>query len=710
MSKNKNSKGKRSIKSSLMNYLRDAPSAGFNPRQIAAALEVSSKQDKAALQQAIEELVKAGKLAEEGRGKFKAVNQSYSIEGKVDITRSGGAYVITDQLEEDVYIAPRNTANALPGDRVKVSLFAHRQGKKQTGEIVEILERGKTSYVGVIDISDRFSFVVPDDSKMPVDIFIPPGKEGNATDKYKVLVEITGWPQKYKNPIGIVVEVLGPPGEHSTEIHSIIAEFGLPGAFSEEVEQEADALSDEVTAKDINERKDFRTTTTFTIDPEDAKDFDDAISFKKLDNGNYEIGVHIADVTHYVKPGTKLDDEALDRATSVYLVDRVIPMLPERLSNGLCSLRPKEDKFTYSAVFELDSDAVVKSEWFGKTLIHSDHRFSYEGAQKVLEQGEGIYAEELLILNDVAHKLRKEKVKAGAISFETEEVKFVLDKEGFPVDIKKKERKDAHKLIEEYMLLANRKVAEFVGTAGETVDDNPYIYRVHDTPAEDKLLAFAKVANTFGYKFPVHALDQAPAAFNKILRDIQGRPEQALLQSLALRSMPKAFYTSKKSGHFGLAFQYYTHFTSPIRRYPDVVAHRLLTQHLDKKKPLDQENIEAIAKHSSERELRATDAERASIKYKQVQYMKERIGEVFEGIITGVTEWGIYVETTEAKCEGMIRVSEMNDDFYELDEVNYILRGRNTGKTYRLGDKLQIEVKVANLAKRTLDYGLVEEG
>jgi len=676
---------------------------------MADRLELRSSAEKTALIDALEELLQEGALEEIKRGKYKSLSITQYAEGRVDMTKSGSAYIIIDGVDEDIYISPSKMKGAFQGDTVKVLLYARSKNRRPEGEVVEILQRKKEQFTGILQVHEKFAFLVPDSKKIPVDIFVPISRLNGAKNGEKVLVKVLEWASEgSKSPIGEVIKIFGKPGEHFAEMNAIIAEFDLPEEFPYEVEKEAKAIPEEITEEEIAKRWDFRGTPTFTIDPEDAKDFDDALSVKKTTAG-WEIGIHIADVSHYVKENTALDKEALERGTSVYLVDRVIPMLPENLSNNLCSLRPDEDKLCFSVVVTLDENANIKKEWYGRTVIRSLKRFSYEEAQTVLETGEGVYAAELLRLNSLAYKLREKKFAHGAISFESEEVKFILDKNGKPTGVYKKVRKDAHKLIEDFMLLANRKVAEFIFKKDEELHDRPFVYRVHDTPAEEKLANFSRVAARFGHVLNFSTPKSVANSMNKLLAEIEGKPEQNILQNLAIRSMPKAFYTTHKSSHYGLAFDYYTHFTSPIRRFPDVIAHRLLARYLEGKKGMDQDYIESQAKHSSEMEIRAAEAERASIKYKQVEYMLDKIGDVFEGLISGVTDWGIYVEIIENKCEGMVRMSSLDDDYYVLDEAHYIIRGTNSGKMYQLGDIVKVKVIEANLQQRTIDFAFAEE-
>ena len=576
------------------------------------------------------------------------------------MTADGAAFIVPDdEFEKDVFVSARKLHNALNGDKVKVYIYAKKRGRKNEGEVVEIIQRLKTDFIGVIKISDRFAFVTVDDKKMLHDIFVPLSDLDGAKNGQKVQVAITDWPEGAKNPIGKIINILGTQGENNTEMNAILAQYGFPLSFPPEVEKEASDIPEQITEDELKNRRDFRETATFTIDPADAKDFDDAISFKKLPNGNYEIGVHIADVSHYVQPKTYLDKEAYSRATSVYLVDRVIPMLPERLSNGVCSLRPHEDKLCFAAVFELDDAANIVEEWFGRTVIHSDRRFSYEEAQEVIENKEGDYVEEILKLNELAYILRDKKFKNGAISFESTEVKFKLDEKGKPVGVYVKERKDAHKLIEEFMLLANKKVAEFIAKKGKGKAKYTFVYRSHDSPNLENLGNFALFAARFGYKINMKSDKDIAKSLNFLMEDVEGKKEQNVLTQLAIRSMAKAVYTTKKTSHYGLAFDHYTHFTSPIRRYPDVMVHRLLAAYLNGERSANEDEYETAASHSSAMEKRAADAERASIKYKQVEYLEDNVGKLYMGIISGVTEWGMYVELIENKCEGMIRLKDI---------------------------------------------------
>ncbi|ARS40062.1 ribonuclease R [Sphingobacteriaceae bacterium GW460-11-11-14-LB5] len=682
----------------------------LNYKQVSAKLNLNDQESRETILEILKEGKSAGIFLEPEKGKFKLKELQNFIIGTVDMTADGSAYIVPeDEFEKDIFVAPRKLKNALHGDTVKAYVFAKKSGRKNDGEVVEIIKRAKSDFTGVIKISDRFAFVIADDKKMMHDIFVPLADTHEAKNGQRVLVTLSDWPESAKNPIGIVKHVLGNQGENNTEMNAILAQYGFPLEFPPQVEREANAIPEEIPAAEIAKRKDFRNVLTFTIDPADAKDFDDAISYQKLPNGNHEIGVHIADVSHYVIQGTELDKEAYSRATSVYLVDRVIPMLPERLSNGVCSLRPHEDKLCFAAVFELDEQANIQSEWYGRTVIHSDRRFSYEEAQEVIENKEGDYAKEILKLNELAYILRDRKFKNGAISFESTEVKFKLDEAGKPIGVYVKERKDAHKLIEDYMLLANRKVAEFIAKKTKGKDKLTFVYRVHDSPNMETLNTFATFASRFGYKINTKSDKEIAKSLNNLMNDVEGKKEQNILTSLAIRSMAKAIYSTKKTSHYGLAFEYYTHFTSPIRRYPDVMAHRLLQTYLDGGKSADMEFYEVACVHSSAMEKRAADAERASIKYKQAEYLENNIGTAYKGIISGVTEWGMYVEIEENKCEGMIRLRDISDDFYVLDEKNYCIVGQRKKKKYQLGDEVMIRVKKVDLSKRQIDFTLIPD-
>ncbi|RQP18313.1 MAG: ribonuclease R [Parapedobacter sp.] len=680
----------------------------LNYKQVAAKLNLTDTESRNTIQDILQEEARMGSFKEVEKGKYILKELKAFVVGRVDMTADGSAFIVPeDEFEDDIYIAPRKLRQALHGDRVKVHAYEKRRGKRKEGEVVEILERARTEFTGTINISPRFAFLIADDRKMLNDIFVPLADLNGAQDGEKVVVAITEWPQDSKNPVGRVKHVLGKKGENDTEMNAILADFGFPLAFPANVEKEATAFPSVISPEEITKRRDFRPVTTFTIDPADAKDFDDALSFQQLPNGNYEIGVHIADVTHFVRPDLPLDKEAFERGTSVYLVDRVIPMLPERLSNDLCSLRPHEDRLVFSAVFEMDEHANVIHEWFGKAIIHSDRRFSYEEAQEILENKAGEFSHELLKLNQLAYILRERKFKHGAISFETTEVKFNLDENGKPLGVYVKERKDAHKLIEDFMLLANRRVAEFIGKQGKGKNKRTFVYRVHDVPKEESITAFAQFAARFGYKLNTKSDRETARSLNALMERVEGTKEQNVLTTLAIRSMAKAIYTTKKTSHYGLAFDYYTHFTSPIRRYPDVMVHRLLEHYLSGGKSVNAEAYEKLCEHASQMEKKAADAERASIKYKQAEFLQDQVGETYLGIVSGVTEWGMYVEIEENKCEGMVRLRDITDDFYALDEKNYAIIGQRKKKRYQLGDEVQIKVKKVDLAKRQIDFTLI---
>jgi ribonuclease R len=719
----KSKSGKRELNKEEVDRMRDRVLSYFDrnrshaisTKQIIRKLDLRSHKAINALEAALHKLVKAEKIELLRDGRYQSTTQPELITGRVDFVNSRFAYIVSEEMDIDPIVPARKLNFALDGDIVRVALRgAHGRDRRPEGQVVEILERARTEFVGRIELSGKFAFVVPDNRKMYTDIFVRHEDTLGAQPNQKVIVAITEWPGRDKNPRGKVVRVLGDAGENDAEIHSIMAEFGLPFEFPKGVEAQAKRIKEGITEEEIARRRDMRHITTFTIDPADAKDFDDALSLQLLENGNYEVGIHIADVSHYVKPGTVLDKEALDRATSVYLVDRTIPMLPEHLSNGLCSLRPQEEKLTFSAVFEMNHDGLVVNEWFGRTIIYSDRRFTYEEAQEGLETLQGDYARELTILNTLALKLRAERFARGAVNFETVEVKFQLDEKGRPLAVVPKVRKDAHKLVEEFMLLANKRVAEFVYQIGKKKgrQHNPptFVYRTHDAPNPEKLTAFSAFARKFGHSLNTEE-DAVSSSLNKLMTDIEGRPEQNVLETLAIRSMAKAKYTTSPDGHFGLAFSHYTHFTSPIRRYPDVMVHRLLQHYLDGKKSAEQDKYERMSQHSSEREKRAADAERASIKYKQVEFMSlQEEAREWEGIVSGVTEWGIYVEIIETKCEGMVRLADMKDDYYEYDEQNYRIIGKSNKKMITLGDKMTVRVLNTDIDRRTIDLEFVALG
>lgn len=690
------------LASAIMDLFARSSGQAYNIKQITRKLGLKKKADIKQATLVVQELASRHKLRQLANGSYAALQEVREAVGEVDHVSSRFAYVEMGPDQPDILVKTRDLGSALDGDTVRVAIYPTRRGEHPEGRVVEIVKRNRNRFVGRLELSPHFAFVKPDFRKIHVDFFIYPENINGAKSGDKVIVEVTAWAEGDKSPEAKVVEILGKAGENEAEIHSIMAEFGLPFRFPESILAEASAIQAGITREEISKRRDFRNITTFTIDPEDAKDFDDALSFRRLDNGNVEVGVHIADVTHYVNPGSHLEEEAFDRSTSVYLVDRTIPMLPERLSNELCSLRPGEDKLTFSAVFELDLKARVVNEWFGRTVIHSDRRFSYEEAQEILESGKGDFAEEIVALNELAQKLKKDRFAKGAVNFETAEVKFKLDAKGKPLAIVPKVRKDAHKLIEEFMLLANRQVATFVYNQKSGAVRNTFVYRIHDFPDPEKVSDFAVFARQFGHKLQVepHTISRS---LNKLMEEIEGKPEQNVLQQLAVRSMAKAKYSTEEKGHFGLAFKHYTHFTSPIRRYPDMMVHRLLQHYLDGGSTVNRATYEMKCEHSSEREKRAADAERASIKYKQVEFMTYAEDREYDGLISGVTEWGVYVEIVDTKCEGMVRMSDLDDDYYEYDEKKYRIVGRKTGRVYRLGDKVVVRIKKTDIDRRLID-------
>jgi ribonuclease R len=700
----KQKKEKSGLFSSLLSLLNESEK-GYTAQQLAKKLQIKKKSLIDDLYRLLESLLEDGKIEQLNNGNFKAKRTASGkgAVGIVDHVNPRFAYVATgEEGSKDIYVQSRDLGSAIHGDTVKVTLLGKKNGASPEGKVVEVVKRGRSRFVGRIEISKTFGFIIPDFKKVYSDFFVYPENLNGAKANDKVLFEVTKWAEGDKSAEGKVIEILGKAGENNAEIHSIMAEFDLPFRFPEPVLKESEKIQEGITADEVKKRRDFRKILTFTIDPEDAKDFDDAISFQHLPNGNYEIGVHIADVTHYVRPGNELDADAFDRATSVYLVDRTVPMLPERLSNALCSLRPNEDKLTFAAVFEMDAKGKIHNEWFGRTVIHSDNRFTYEQAQEVIESGKGTFAEEIKILNSLHLILRKERFKKGAVNFETTEVKFKLDKDGKPLAVVPKVRKEAHKLIEEFMLLANRAVATYIYKMKKGEEKNTFVYRTHDFPNPEKVADFAVFAKQFGHTLEIEET-AVSRSLNKLMDSIEGKPEQNVLQSLAVRAMAKAKYTTEAKQHFGLAFDHYTHFTSPIRRYPDMMVHRLLQHYLDGGKSVGKKEFEEKCIHSSEREKRAADAERASIKYKQVEFMSLADKKPYEGIITGVQEFGIFVEITETKCEGMVRMADMKDDFYEFDEKNYRAIGRRRKKVYRLGDKVIVNIKKTDVDRRLID-------
>lgn len=728
MRKKKSNKGSDSdsndLTKSITAILRKKPDTAFNYKDIAEKLGVDDANNRNKIIRKLSQLAAKKEIEEVERGKFKLAGNLEYYTGVLDMTTKGFGYVVVDELEEDVFI-PANALNkAFDGDEVEIYIYNKRRKRKSEGEVVNIIKRKRTDFVGVLQLQENFGFVSIQDPKMYTDIFVQKNKILDAQNGDKVVVTLEEWPEKADSPFGKVKQVLGKPGEHNTEIHSILAQYGLPHEFPKEVEDFANNIDTSIKQDEIDRRRDLRETLTFTIDPEDAKDFDDALSFKPLENGNFEIGIHIADVSHYLQPDTVLDEEAYQRATSIYLVDRVVPMLPEVLSNNACSLRPNEEKYTFSAVFEMDKKGYVIDQWFGRTVTLSDARFAYEEAQHIIETEKGLIPHEVSIqdkeytvsdeivhavvtMNDMAKIMRSRRLKDGAISFDKVEVKFQLNEENEPTGVYFKTSKEANKLIEEFMLLANKRVAEYIG---KQTPKKTFVYRCHAEPDDSKLAALQTVVSKFGYKINLKDRKSVTSSLNNLLADVQGKKEQNLVDTLTIRTMSRAYYSTKNIGHYGLAFDYYSHFTSPIRRYPDVMTHRLLQHYLDKKTSAKEEEFEAKSHHSSEMENLATSAERDSIKFMQVKYMIDHQDEDFLGVISGVTEWGIYVEIISNKCEGMVRLRDIKEDHFDFDQEQYAIIGRKTGKTYTLGDEVYVSVKNADLVKKHLDFNLLGKG
>ena len=698
------------IRTKVLQYISQQKNNTFNYKQVAYAIGSDTPAAHRSIAMILAGLAFDGDIIEVSPGKYKAPQRSNIAVGTFIRRSNGKNSVILDDDDEAIFVAERNSMHALNGDKVRVIIAARKRGAEPEAEVMEILEKKEQTFIGTLKVEKQFGILVTDSKFLATDIIIPKNKLKGGKTGDKAIAKITSWEDEQKNPKGEIIDILGVTGENTTEMHAILAEFGLPYRYPEAVEKAAEKIGAGITDEVVASRIDMRSTTTFTIDPKDAKDFDDALSIKKLKNGNWEVGVHIADVTHYVLPDSLLDKEAQKRATSVYLVDRVVPMLPEHLSNGICSLRPDEDKLTFSCIFEMDNDAKVIKSKIARTVTRSNRRFTYDEAQNVIETGNGDFAEEILTLDKLAKTLRRKRYENGSVEFDRAEVRFDIDETGHPVGVYFKESKDANKLIEEFMLLANKTVASAIGKPDGKKKPKAFVYRVHDMPDPGKLADLSKIAKTFGFKVKeTGSSKEVNRSINRMLADVKGRGEENFLSTLAIRSMAKAVYTTQNIGHYGLAFDYYTHFTSPIRRYPDMMVHRLLERYLNGGRSVNVDKLEEQCKHSSEMEQLAANAERASIKYKQVEYMGDHMGQVYDGVISGVTEWGLYVELDENMCEGLVPVRELADDYYDFDEKNYCLVGRRNNVRYRLGDNVKVKVVRANLERKQLDFVLIDD-